>query len=195
MRLSRLDHARPSRPRRCRESRLEFLEDRHLLSVPGAAAAVQPAAHYVPMKGTGTGVATLGTSSFDHSGNVIVPETSTGSGNISHLGNVTITESHTETFLASSGDKTSAITDGTVTILAASGDKLFLAFSGSGVQIGPEQFSDTFNYTITGGTGRFENASGSGVIHSTDGQGTGNQVPFVFDLAGKISAGNGCTGP
>ena len=191
MRLSRLDHARPPRPRRRREYRLEFLEDRHLLSVPGVAATVQSTAHYVPMKGTGTGVATLGTSSFDQFGNVIVPVTSTGSGNISHLGNVTITESHTTTVLASSGYTTSTVTGGTETTTAANGDELFLAFSGSGVLIGPGRFSDTFNYTITGGTGRFEDASGSGVIHSTDGQGTGNQVPFVFDLAGVISAGNG----
>jgi hypothetical protein len=93
VRLSRLDRARPSRPRRRGGYRLELLEGRHPLSVPGVAAAVQPTAHYVPMKGTGTGVVTLGTSSFDRSGNVIVPVTSTGSGNISYLGNITITES------------------------------------------------------------------------------------------------------
>jgi hypothetical protein len=191
MRLSRPDRARPSRPRRRREYRPELLEDRHLLSVSGVAAAVQSTAPYVPMRGTGTGVATLGTSSFDQFGNVIVPVTSTGSGNISPLGNVTITESHTTTVLASSGYKTSAVTGGTETTIATDGDELFLAFSGFGVRIGPGQFSDTFIYTITGGTGQFKNARGSGVIHSTDGQGTGSQVPFVFDLAGVISAGNG----
>ena len=143
------------------------------------------------MKGTGTGVLTLGTPSFDQFGNVIVPVTSTGSGDISPLGNVTIFESHTTTVRASSGYKTSTITGGTVRTITANGDELFLAFSGSGVLIGPGQFSDTYHYTITGGTGRFKNARGSGVIHSTDGQGTGNQVPIVFDLAGVISAGNG----
>ena len=91
--------------------------------------------------------------------------------------------------LASSGYATSTVTGGMATIIAANGDELFLKFSGSGVLIGPGQFSDKFNYTITGGTGRFEDASGSGVIHSTDGQGTGNKVPFVFDLDGVISNG------
>jgi hypothetical protein len=187
MTFIRPDRACPSRPRRRKEYCPESLEDRHLLSVPGVTVEVQPAAHSVPMKGTVSGVATLGATSFDQFGNAVVPVSSTGSGTISHLGKVTMTESHTTTILASSGYKTSAVTGGEATIVAANGDELFLTFSGTGILTGPGQFADTFNYTVTGGTGRFEGAGGTGVIHSTDGQGTGNRVPFVFDLAGVIS--------
>ena len=69
---------------------LEFLEGRNLLGTLGGthlpAADVQSTLHFVPMKGTAVGVATLGEQSFDSSGNIIVPVMSVATGNISHLG-------------------------------------------------------------------------------------------------------------
>jgi hypothetical protein len=182
-----------ARPRRRRDLCPESLESRNLLSATGlvkmAPAEVRSAAHYVAMRGTIGGISTLGYPMLDESsGDVIVPVESTGSGQISHFGHVTMTESHTTTILASSGYATSLVTGGTATITAANGDRLFLAFSGTGVRTGPSQFDDTLSYTITGGTGRFGGASGSGVIHSTDEPSTPTgQVPFVFDLEGVIS--------
>src|ERR1700730_12636475 len=75
---------------------LEFLEDRNLLSTLAGVhlptAEVQYTRHYVPMKGTVVGIATVGEHSYDASGNVIVPVTSTGTGKVSHLGKVKVTE-------------------------------------------------------------------------------------------------------
>jgi hypothetical protein len=144
---------RGARPRRCRDLRLESLEGRDLLSATGLVgptpAEVQSAAPGAHLKGTINGVATLGQTTFDASGNAVVPVESTGSGQISHLGRVTMTESHTTTILAASGYTTSLVTDGTATITAANGDQLLLAFSGTGVLTGPGQFDDTFVYTVS----------------------------------------------
>ena len=59
---------------------------------------------------------------------------------------------------------------GTATFTAANGDEIFATFYGSipGFSSGifPTPYSSTF--TITGGTGRFQNASGGGVITGQD---------------------------
>ena len=171
----------------------ESLEGRNLLStvVAAPAAEVQPAVDYVPMKGTVDGTATLGAGTFDqNTGIVSVPVSYTGTGNISHLGRVTVTGSHTTKILPPYYN-TSEVTGGMATITAANGDTLVLTYTGAGQLIpgASNLFTDTFHYTITGGTGRFAGASGSGVISSTDlPGGKGNQVPFVFDLDGVISS-------
>jgi len=52
--------------------------------------------------------------------------------------------------------------NGTLTITAANGDEIFASFTGTRSAAGPGQpFTVNATYTITGGTGRFENASGS----------------------------------
>jgi hypothetical protein len=175
-----------------RRFRFDFLEVRNLLSAAGltrlATAVVQADTHFVPMKGTANGVAAIGPLAIDHqTGLPYVPVTITGSGNISHLGSVTITGSHRTEFIFSGGKLVSSlILDGQATITAANGDEIFIAYSGTGVPTA-NGFNDTFSYTITGGTGRFSGASGSGVITSTDEPGTPTHVPFVFDLEGVIS--------
>lgn len=153
-----------------------------------APAVVHSAAYYVPIKGTINGVATLGQPTFDSLRDAVVPVESTGSGQLSHLGHVAMTETHTTTILAASNYTTSLVTDGKATITAANGDQLNIAFSGTGIRTGPSQFDDTFSYTIIGGTGRFEGAGGSGVIHSTDEPSTSTgEVPYTFDVDGVIS--------
>jgi hypothetical protein len=172
--------------------RLESLEDRNLLSASALAKLapvdVLPAIHFVPMNGTINGVATLGTPTLDpQTHSVTVPVSSTGSGNLSHLGRVILSETHDTVVLASTGYTTSLIENGVATITAASGDQLDLTFTGSGVKTA-NGFNDTIDYTITGGTGRFAGATGSGVIHSTDEAPISpTEIPFVFDLEGVIS--------
>lgn len=192
MKLGQLKGGREERSSRRRNLRLELLEDRNLLSTSALAhvapAEVQSATQFVPpMTGTIEGVATLGQTTIDRkTKDLIVPVESTASGNLSNLGLVTLTEKHNTRILASTNYTTSAVSDGQATIIAANGDSLSLTFNGSGVRT-LYGFEDTFNYTITGGTGRFTGASGSGVIHSTNEAGTPTQVPFSSNLEGVIS--------
>jgi hypothetical protein len=74
---------------------------------------------------------------------------------------------------------------GTGTITAADGSQLFLTFVGTepgfATQVFPTPFSGEL--TITGGTGRFNAATGQGAITGTDyGQGR-----FAFSLDGTLS--------
>ena len=68
---------------------------------------------------------------------------------------------------------------------AANGDQLFLVYSGEGVPNGVG-FDDTFHFTVDGGTGRFAEATGGGVVQSTDVPGA--NYPFVAFLDGVISS-------
>lgn len=77
--------------------------------------------------------------------------TSSGSGVISHLGRVTWTSEHCfQVFAGSFGDAE-------VVVTAANGDKLFGTYDG--VMTGETTFAETM--IITGGTGRFSEASGT----------------------------------
>jgi hypothetical protein len=74
---------------------------------------------------------------------------------------------------------------GTGTITAADGSQLFLTFVGAepgfAAQVFPTPF--TGSLTITGGTRRFDDASGQGIITGTDyGQGQ-----FAFSIEGTLS--------
>lgn len=55
------------------------------------------------------------------------------------------------------------------TITSANGDMLFLSGHGTScpTSSNPPVFQDTVIYTVTGGTGRFANASGSGTTQTT----------------------------
>jgi hypothetical protein len=188
----------PARDRRGARSirrpsfRLEFLEGRSLLSALALAkpapVVVQPPTHHVPMHGTIHGVATLGTETMDpQMYNAIVPISCTGSGNVSHLGRVSLSETHDTVVLAATGYTTALMENGEATLTAANGDQLDLTFTGTSVRTA-NGFDDTIDYTITGGTGRFTGASGSGVIHSTDQTPISpTEIPFTFDLEGVIS--------
>jgi hypothetical protein len=84
-----------------------------------------------------------------------VPITDTVTGTGSHLGQLTATYPHCVNFTANKFS-------GTATFTAANGDQLFVDLEGSAED--PTCTTDcavTFTGTITGGTGRFESASGS----------------------------------
>jgi hypothetical protein len=140
------------------------------------------------MHGTINGVATPGSPTMDTlTYNAIVAVSCTGSGNLSHLGRVTLSETHDMVILASTGYTSARVENGKATLTAAKGDQLDLSFTGSSVTTA-NGFDDTINYTITGGTGRFAEASGSGVIHSTDQTPISpTEIPFTLDLEGVIS--------
>ena len=56
---------------------------------------------------------------------------------------------------------TSFVFSGTTTLTAANGDELFTTFQGSGTNTSATTSMSTSNVTITGGTGRFEGATGT----------------------------------
>lgn len=71
--------------------------------------------------------------------------------------------SHIGRFEYSSVDDFSSfpVVTGTATIIAANGDEIYTSFSGLLTPIGEGLFSVTIENMITGGTGRFEGATGS----------------------------------
>ena len=82
------------------------------------------------------------------------------SGQLSHLGRITSTVDVTSFTLT--GPDTFSFT-GTATDVAAKGDKLFTTGASTGTPTGTE--ASTI-FTITGGTGRFADASGTGTLRA-----------------------------
>jgi hypothetical protein len=70
---------------------------------------------------------------------------------------------------------------------AANGDMLFLTMEGHGVATDPAK--TILNFTITGGTGRFEGATGSFIAHNQLAFSAGAAVnPYVGEMEGIISS-------
>jgi hypothetical protein len=123
-------------------------------AVPGAAEAKRGGTDR-PWKGAASGTLTfdLGTTPF--------PATSAGTGRLSHLGKSTYSQEFTITL---TGPTTFSIA-GTQTVVAANGDTLFMSFTGTGELAGAfgvgQRSETTAVLTVTGGTGRFSDASGT----------------------------------
>lgn len=97
-----------------------------------------------------------GTTTLDNS---TVPFSATGEGTstVTHLGKSTYSLDYTFT----PGAPGTFTVAGTAEIVAPNGDQVFGTFTGSGHNTGPQTSDTTVDVTITGGTGRFEGASGS----------------------------------
>lgn len=121
---------------------------------PGAAEAKRGGTDR-PWKGSASGTLTfnLGTTPF--------PATSAGTGRLSHLGKSTYSQEFT---ITPAGPTTFSVA-GTQTIVAANGDMLVMTFTGTGELAGVfgvgQTSETTVQLTVTGGTGRFADASGS----------------------------------
>ena len=107
----------------------------------------------------------------------------TGSGHANHLGRVTGTAQDCVT--PPTAGYTYTFKDGKLTLIAANGDELRADYSGT---LNPTAvqpiYAITGSYRITGGTGRFSSASGSGQLGGTENLQTG-QGQFL--LTGTIS--------
>jgi hypothetical protein len=93
----------------------------------------------------------------------VLTGTGVGSGHATHLGKVNVSTSELLDFTVAPGDVT--IRDGRLVMVAANGDELHWTYSGSGPvpdASGGVAFGGVF--TITGGTGRFADATGSGTF-------------------------------
>ena len=89
--------------------------------------------------------------------------TTSGAGQASHLGRVTLTSTEILDLTASPGRLT--VRDGQMVMVAANGDELHWRYSGGGPL--PDANGDspiTGTFVITGGTGRFADASGGGTV-------------------------------
>ena len=104
--------------------------------------------HAVPLKGRLEGTVTV-TPLQEPFANVLI----TATGNATHLGQFTLEVPHLVNFAT-------AIGEGTFTFTAANGDQLTAHFTGAADTSTPI-FSIVEHATITGGTGRFANATGS----------------------------------
>jgi hypothetical protein len=107
-----------------------------------------------PVKGSTSGTSTLDLATGTG--------TSQGTGRFSHLGKTTYTLNFS---FALSGPTTVALS-GTGTLVAANGDQVFVTFTGTATVPSPvpavgQSVEFTFVSTITGGTGRFSDASGT----------------------------------
>lgn len=92
--------------------------------------------------------------------------TLTGSGTATHLGAVTINAPHCA--MPTRGGSV-AISRGEITFTAANGDTLTADFMGTISPFPGDLETNTFvgNFVITGGTGRFANAEGDGLLSGT----------------------------
>lgn len=114
----------------------------------------------------------------------VLAGTVSGAGHAAHLGKVTLTTTEVLDFASSPG--TAIVRDGRMVTVAANGDQLRWSYSGTG-SLPPDAngnipLSGTF--VITGGTGRFSDASGSGHF-----RGVGNVVTGIASVSylGTIS--------
>lgn len=78
-----------------------------------------------------------------------------GSGTATHLGSVTMTAAHCAGF----------VFNGQMTLVAANGDKVFMTYDGTSTDTPVVHITGGFQ--ITGGTGRFIHATGSGTYTAT----------------------------
>jgi hypothetical protein len=125
-----------------------------------ASVAVSAVAAETPFKGTVNAVET---------GQVIFPIRfldRVGTGTATHLGR------YTEHVVMQINVLTMTST-GTATFTAANGDTLFASVVGQATRTGPTVLSIVEVYTITGGTGRFADATGTFTLKSTVEQTTG----------------------
>jgi hypothetical protein len=109
----------------------------------------------------------------------------TGTGHYEHLGNTIFTGTSTSTGGAACGGFAATEKD---TYTGANGDKVFLTVVDSLCPTStPGVFHVSGTFTVTGGTGRFEHASGSGTISATATFQSATTGTFSGSTAGTIS--------
>lgn len=132
----------------------------------------------VPFKGRSSGVVTA--VGFDPVKGIAYTLVA-GEGQATHLGHFTVTGDVAV-------DVATGIPTGTWTLTAANGDMLFLKMTGSGI----DPTHGFGEFTVVGGTGRFQGATGSyeQIITFAVPLGTADITPYTDVLDGTISSGN-----
>jgi hypothetical protein len=106
----------------------------------------------------------------------------TGTGNATHLGLYSWTSVEIVDFIGFPPD---VAVCGSFTMTAADGDKLYGAYETTGRLIDPVTLEVQGTFTFTGGTGRFANAAGGGVLGAKAYLSEG--LPFEGTFDGTIS--------
>lgn len=86
----------------------------------------------------------------------------TGKGHATHMGRIALLATDCPVFVP--GSPVIPVIDGRMEITAANGDKLFGVYNGSLTMVSATDANLNAAYSITGGTGRFAGASGSGQL-------------------------------
>lgn len=115
--------------------------------------------------------AQFSSSTYDDDGNLVHAE-SAGSGHVSHLGAVSVAGLNSFTPLENGLLRI----DGDGVFVAANGDQIFVNFDGSVMDLGTG--AGTGTYVVTGGTGRFQGATGTADFASS------SLAPSGFTLVG-----------
>jgi hypothetical protein len=130
----------------------------------------------VPYKGAQVGAVIKGAFQFP-----FAHESITAEGEATHIGHHTLTGD----FVV---DVRFGTATGVFTLTAANGDMLFLAMEGHAVATDPTQ--TVANFTVAGGTGRFEGATGNFTAHNQFGFAVSSPVSpsaYVAEIEGTIS--------
>jgi hypothetical protein len=128
-----------------------------LTATPAAAASIA-----TPFKSDATLQASLAPTSVPN----VFTGMLTGAGHASHLGRVTLSLTETLDFASSPG--IIVVRDGRMVMVAANGDELHWTYEGTGSL--PDAEGNTVingSFVITGGTGRFTDATGTGTIQGS----------------------------
>lgn len=108
-----------------------------------------------------------------------------GSGHATHLGAVQFGGFHCLSFRL---NQPTNVTNGTMTMTAANGDTLRAGYSGLISLVSPGVYAFEGNYFILEGTGRFQEASGSGALFGTlQGELSPTGQPLSLSAEGRIS--------
>lgn len=114
---------------------------------------------------------------------------SEGSGNLSHLGRVDVLVTHCTVFDEETG--AGSFGNGTITFTAANGDTLIIVQSGT-FQLSGDSASGEFvslvdgEWTVVGGDGRFEGASGTGSFTAVSDLLAGDSGITTAEYSGRI---------
>jgi hypothetical protein len=133
------------------------------------------AARLVPFKGTFSAIGTAAPGDRCPALTVHIE----GTGTATHLGSLTTVQSHCVE------PPSLAFTNGEFTLTAANGDQLFGTYEGEFLPLEPPVFTLDGRFTFTGGTGRFDGATGGGDASGTQDLATGAATVV---LEGSISS-------
>jgi hypothetical protein len=149
------------------------------LSLAAPAVAANPVRPFLGHTG-GTGTIAPATDACPFGSMFLVGEHDTG--NMAHLGRVDVTMSHCAVFNFGTGVG-STTGYGSVTIIAANGDQLLLSYTGmftASLSSTPPTAVGAFDWFVTGGTGQFAAATGSGEDDLT--------ITYTPDLTGAATS-------
>ncbi len=108
-----------------------------------------------------------------------------GSGHATHLGAVELQSSHC---VALRPDQSLYLSNGEMRLTAANGDVVLADYAGYLTLVAPGVYAFEGNYFIKDGTGRFQEASGTGAMTGTlKGDFSNNPQGLALSLQGRIS--------